>query len=313
MIEVLLFVAKENEPFKSSFGSFDRSSFRRQSQESTGNKYDRYQSKIESDKTKERNDGIKKERYRELGENYKEAQDNKVSSEGHKGLGEDYKRSGEDYKILGENYKGLGEETENYKGSSEENKLYRDYKGDDGTNKSTVIDDSFQPTSLNDIFSKLLDNLKQRLDKDNSLSQEEFLIWSVDDNALVEPFRELLFEVCHVSLGLRPHCRHHEHEIVMGWLEREERRGFRVHQFWYLISSEWWQSWLNYMNSPRSSFDHCSCRPDRIAIEEGIVCDESYTSNCTDYTMHSNEFNSNSTESMGDLLSRGDRFVLIFI
>lgn len=88
---------------------------------------------------------------------------------------------------------------------------------------------------------------------------------------------------------------------MAGWLEREERRGYRVGQFWYLISSEWWQSWVNYTMAPRSNYDHCSCRPPP-PVEEGIVCDESFISNCTD----SNEFTSNSTESMGDLLSRGD-------
>lgn len=64
-----------------------------------------------------------------------------------------------------------------------------------------------------------------------------------------------------------------------------------------------------YFTAPRNSYDHCTCRPDKIPVEEGIVCDESFTSNCTEYTTHSNEFTSNSTESMGDLLSRGDRLV----
>lgn len=62
-------------------------------------------------------------------------------------------------------------------------------------------------------YGKLLDDLKRRLNEEECLSQEEFLMWSVDDNLLVAPMLELLFEVCHVSLGLKPHCRHHEHEI----------------------------------------------------------------------------------------------------
>lgn len=37
----------------------------------------------------------------------------------------------------------------------------------------------------------------------------------------------------------------------MGWLEREERRGYLVGQFWYLISADWWQQWLNYTSAPR--------------------------------------------------------------
>lgn len=47
-----------------------------------------------------------------------------------------------------------------------------------------------------------------------ALRLEEFLIWSVEQaEALVSPFLELLFDVCHVVLGLRPQCRHRERDI----------------------------------------------------------------------------------------------------
>lgn len=96
--------------------------------------------------------------------------------------------------------------------------------------------------------------------------------------------------------------------LVMGWLEREERRGYHVGQFWYLISSKWWNQWLHYTSAPRTNMDSCTCRNDsRISFEEAIACDESLISNTTDYTSASNDFNSNSMESMGDLLCRGDR------
>lgn len=56
------------------------------------------------------------------------------------------------------------------------------------------------------------------------------------------------------------------------------------------------------------STDYCQCRTEsRGIVEEGIVCDESLVSNTTDYISNSNEFHSNSMESVGDLLSRGDR------
>lgn len=154
---------------------------------------------------------------------------------------------------------------------------------------------------------KALESLNDKLDSKGGLTQEDFLVWAVKDNSLVAPLLELLFQVCHVSLGLKPHCRHNEYEIVMGWLEREGRRGYHVGQFWYLVSSDWWQQWLNYTSASRTNLDHCDCRTDaRGLVEEGIVCDESLVSNTTDYTSNSNEFNSNSMESMGDLLSRGD-------
>ncbi|XP_030745241.1 ubiquitin carboxyl-terminal hydrolase 32 isoform X3 [Sitophilus oryzae] len=154
---------------------------------------------------------------------------------------------------------------------------------------------------------KALESLYNKVDSRGGLTQEDFLVWAVEDKSLVAPLLELLFQVCHVSLGLKPHCRHNEYEIVMGWLEREERRGYYVGQFWYLISSDWWQQWVNYTSAPRTNSDHCQCRIEsRSMIEEGIVCDESLISNATDCTSNSNEFNSNSMESMGDLLSRGD-------
>lgn len=62
-------------------------------------------------------------------------------------------------------------------------------------------------------YKKLLEDLRGRLTGDGTLTLEEFLMWSVEDNLLVAPLLELLFQVCHVSLGLKPYCRHHEHEI----------------------------------------------------------------------------------------------------
>ncbi|KAG8282215.1 Ubiquitin carboxyl-terminal hydrolase 32 [Homalodisca vitripennis] len=81
------------------------------------------------------------------------------------------------------------------------------------------------------------------------LTIEEYLIWSMD-NLLSTDFLCLLFQVCHVVLGLRPVSNKEEGEIVRGWLEREERRGYSVGQFWYLIAMDWWQSWLEYVGFP---------------------------------------------------------------
>jgi ubiquitin carboxyl-terminal hydrolase 6/32 len=53
-------------------------------------------------------------------------------------------------------------------------------------------------------------------------------------------------QVCHVALGLRPASRGDEGDIVRGWLEREERRGYRVGQFWYLVSIGWWRTWQDH-------------------------------------------------------------------
>lgn len=46
------------------------------------------------------------------------------------------------------------------------------------------------------------------------LSQENFLIWHVNKgNSLIAPFLQLIFQVCHIVLGLRPQCKHQEQEI----------------------------------------------------------------------------------------------------
>ncbi|XP_068623837.1 ubiquitin carboxyl-terminal hydrolase 32 [Battus philenor] len=124
--------------------------------------------------------------------------------------------------------------------------------------------------------------------KDMALTAEDFLIWSVESaERLVTPLLELVFDVCHVVLGLRPQCRHHERDIVLRWLRRETSRGYAVGQFWYLVGSEWWSAWLAYT----SAGDNC-CRATPRVLDEAIVCDESFTSN--------------STESMGSLLWRAE-------
>lgn len=88
---------------------------------------------------------------------------------------------------------------------------------------------------------------------------------------------------------------------VKGWLSRETSRGYHIGQFWYLISSEWYQNWLQYTQST-SSTPCASCKTTTNynhhqrqisgVVDEAVVCDESFTSN--------------STESMGDLLGTAD-------
>lgn len=47
-----------------------------------------------------------------------------------------------------------------------------------------------------------------------TLSQEDFLMWNIESTlSLIQPFLDLLFEVCHIVLGLKPQCRHLEHDI----------------------------------------------------------------------------------------------------
>ncbi|XP_028157616.1 ubiquitin carboxyl-terminal hydrolase 32-like isoform X2 [Ostrinia furnacalis] len=116
------------------------------------------------------------------------------------------------------------------------------------------------------------------ISNDVALTQEDFLIWSVESaDTLVTPFLELLFEVCHIVLGLRPQCKHQERDIVLGWLRREVQRGYSVGQFWYLVGAEWWSAWLAHT---AGGAEGC-CRAAPRQLDDAIVCDESFTSNST--------------------------------
>jgi hypothetical protein len=58
--------------------------------------------------------------------------------------------------------------------------------------------------------------------------------------------------------------REEEGDIVRGWLEREERRGYRVGQFWYLVAIDWWKSWTDYVTY-RVSMTH-------VLVPKPFVC-----------------------------------------
>lgn len=67
------------------------------------------------------------------------------------------------------------------------------------------------PTKVTDAV--VIDNADA---KDFTFSLEDFMMWSVQSQTnLLQPFMDLLFDVCHVVLGLRPQCRHLEHNIGM--------------------------------------------------------------------------------------------------
>uniref|UniRef100_A0A8D0G4G2 Ubiquitin carboxyl-terminal hydrolase 32 n=1 Tax=Sphenodon punctatus TaxID=8508 RepID=A0A8D0G4G2_SPHPU len=77
------------------------------------------------------------------------------------------------------------------------------------------------------------------------LSLEDYQIWSVK-SALANEFLNLLFQVCHIVLGLRPATPEEEGQIIRGWLERESRYGLQTEHNWFLIAMPWWQQWREY-------------------------------------------------------------------
>uniref|UniRef100_A0A3B4XDU5 Ubiquitin carboxyl-terminal hydrolase 32 n=1 Tax=Seriola lalandi dorsalis TaxID=1841481 RepID=A0A3B4XDU5_SERLL len=82
------------------------------------------------------------------------------------------------------------------------------------------------------------------------LTLEDYQIWSVK-SALANEFLNLLFQVCHIVLGLRPATPEEEGQIIRGWLERESRHGLQQGQNWFLISMLWWQQWKDYVKYVR--------------------------------------------------------------
>ncbi|XP_070987762.1 ubiquitin carboxyl-terminal hydrolase 32 isoform X1 [Oncorhynchus clarkii lewisi] len=84
------------------------------------------------------------------------------------------------------------------------------------------------------------------------LTLEDYQIWSVN-SALANEFLNLLFQVCHIVLGLRPATAEEEGQIIRGWLDREGRHGLHPGENWFLISSQWWTLWKDYVRYDRKS------------------------------------------------------------
>ncbi|KAL0994176.1 hypothetical protein UPYG_G00118780 [Umbra pygmaea] len=98
-----------------------------------------------------------------------------------------------------------------------------------------------------DVHSIVEDILKEHDNtKEGHLTLEDYQIWSVK-SALANEFLNLLFQVCHIVLGLRPASREEEGQIIRGWLERESRHGLQPGDYWFLIAVPWWQQWMEYV------------------------------------------------------------------
>ncbi|NXD14904.1 UBP32 hydrolase, partial [Nothocercus nigrocapillus] len=99
-------------------------------------------------------------------------------------------------------------------------------------------------------LSEIVDNILNMHDttKIGHLTLEDYQIWSVK-SALANEFLNLLFQVCHIVLGLRPATPEEEGQIIrcVGWLERESRYGLQPGHNWFLIAMPWWHQWKEYV------------------------------------------------------------------
>ncbi|XP_067864309.1 ubiquitin carboxyl-terminal hydrolase 32 isoform X2 [Heptranchias perlo] len=109
-------------------------------------------------------------------------------------------------------------------------------------NRTDSIPELHMGTS--DIINHILK--KHDTTKMGHLTLEDYQIWSVK-SALASEFLNLLFQICHIVLGLRPATPEEEGQIISGWLERESRHGLQPGHNWFLISVQWWQQWKDYV------------------------------------------------------------------
>ncbi|CAF3868305.1 unnamed protein product [Rotaria sp. Silwood1] len=85
------------------------------------------------------------------------------------------------------------------------------------------------------------------------LKSEDFLLWCQKDGLIIE-LLDLIFQICHVVLGLRPSSQQDELTIVKHFLQREKypfnefevaynRVTSKPGSSWFLISMDWWLRW----------------------------------------------------------------------
>jgi len=138
------------------------------------------------------------------------------------------------------------------------------------------------------------------MDDKDKISLEDFLVWTVG-SSLAQEFATLLFQLCHIALGLRPATRKDEAEIVRGWLHREEAAGFSPGQVWYLIPMSWWTSWHSYVNwvdgciTPLTTFNSLTRK--RGSVASSLAADSSSSVVATGYTQLDGESKGVSTPS----------------
>ena len=129
-----------------------------------------------------------------------------------------------------------------------------DLDGDGGLNGEemrlmveTMLEVSRQTRQEGEAESEQQEVVKDLESRGQKLSLQEFLVWSVD-SVLAREMALLVYQLCHVVLGLRPCSRREEGAVVRGWLGREERAGLVPGQVWYLLPMSWWTGWHNYVN-----------------------------------------------------------------
>ncbi|XP_039612679.1 ubiquitin carboxyl-terminal hydrolase 32 isoform X1 [Polypterus senegalus] len=140
------------------------------------------------------------------------------------------------------------------------------------------------------------------------LTLEDYQIWSVK-SALANEFLNLLFQVCHIVLGLRPASPEEEGQIIRGWLERENRHGLQPGHNWFLISMQWWQQWKDYVK-----YDNMQIIVEQPSVISGVKCtlqqDEEKTGIIHSYSSSEERFSDNISSASEASETTGSSLVL---
>ncbi|XP_019848743.1 PREDICTED: ubiquitin carboxyl-terminal hydrolase 32-like isoform X2 [Amphimedon queenslandica] len=99
------------------------------------------------------------------------------------------------------------------------------------------------------IIDTILTEHQEKL-QDSGLDRAEFVSWCSQDTgsgwSLVSVLLQVLVEVCHVKLGLRPSQPMEEASIISGYMNRFKKSGRSKGQLVYLMSTQWFNSWRIY-------------------------------------------------------------------
>ncbi|XP_047141245.1 ubiquitin carboxyl-terminal hydrolase 32 isoform X2 [Hydra vulgaris] len=82
--------------------------------------------------------------------------------------------------------------------------------------------------------------------EENKVTFDQFRIWASTSSHIHE-FLLLIFQICHISFGLRPALKEEEGLIVGRWLERDTKEGLNPSSLYYIVSMDWWKTWMNYV------------------------------------------------------------------
>nr|XP_018670070.1 ubiquitin carboxyl-terminal hydrolase 32 [Ciona intestinalis] len=74
------------------------------------------------------------------------------------------------------------------------------------------------------------------------ITLEEYQMWSLKDPLPIS-LLNIVVEICHIVLGLRPTSPTEEGVIIRGWMQRASQSELIAGETWYVASGKWWRQW----------------------------------------------------------------------